>query len=480
MPINTGIPSNLRRPGSFHVFDVTSASKGFVPINRRVALVGVKSAAGTQANLTPVQLFSESDGDGYFGPGSELALMARWAFKGASHYVAKYGGGQPQIWAVSIADPAGTAQTYTVTITGTATASGDIVLLVAGRLIRVGVSSGDVQNTIATKVTDAIKAYGYQNLPVTSATATNVATLTAVQTGVNGIDIKVAKLQDVAGVTTTVAAGATGAGTYSLTAALDTLRDKTYHSVAVAVHTSTTVDQLQTHLDNVGAAGEKKWAMGFVAETGTLSTGTTLAASANQKEVVVASMENCPNTPGEIAALLATTVECEADVALSFDGVELPLYLPPNLGDVYTITEQETALAAGTTPLVVNDQLDKVKVVRLVTTLTTINSAPFENLLDISNVRVLFFMATQIDAAWLTQFQRAKKNARTIKRVRSVTIDLLRKGEELEFLQNVEAHLDEVVVETDPVVKTRLNVLIPQSVVPNLHQLVGKHVLHVE
>ncbi|MFA9269831.1 MAG: hypothetical protein ACEQSX_03620 [Baekduiaceae bacterium] len=475
--ITTSVASNTRKPGTFHEFDITSAAKGLVPTQRRVALVGAKRSTGTITTLTPTQVTDEAQAETLAGQGSELSLMARKAFGEANHYTRNYGGSPPEIWLVATADGTTAAQ-HTITITGPATAAGDLEIRIAGRTLRCGVASGDSATTIAAALTAAIVSK-YSDLPVSATSALGVVTLVNRNPGPNGNALKFLTVRYPTGTTVAYASSVAGAGVYDITTALDSLADKTYHGVAIANHLAADVSDLNDYIDAAGAPGAKRWSIGYLGENGSLSTATTMATTSNKKEVVIHSIEECPNLPCEIAVATAVAVGCEPDPSRSFDGVELDLY-PPPVTYSPTDTEIETALAAGTTISVLNAAQDRVKVVRLVTTKTTENSAVFDRVLDISNVRVLFAVATQIDARWLVAFQRGKNNARTRSRVRSVTLDVLRKCEELEWLQNVDAHLAELIVETDAVVTTRLNVSIPQSVVPNLHQLVGKHVLHIE
>jgi phage tail sheath gpL-like len=480
MPITTSVPSSRRKPGTFQEFDVTSAARGLVPIAYNIALVGNKTAAGTATNLTPYLVGSEGEADTLFGIGSELALMCRAAFDAARRY-----GTSPAIYAVSIADAAGTAATRTFTVTGPATAAGDLEVKVAGRLIRVGVASGDAQNTIAANLKaaiDAVNAVGDTALPCTAGVATNVVTLTARQTGPNGSDIRIAVVKAPAGVTVATASPIAGATAYVITTALDVLVDRYYHGVAIANHTSTDVANLASYITNMSQPQTKKWPICVMAETASLSTGNTLGTTANNMQICVVNAELFPEMTGELAARAVATLFAEEDPALNFNGAEITPYLP-DAAAVPTDAEIETALAAGTTILSVNDQRTAGTIVRFVTTRTSLGGAVFENVLDVTNVKTLFYIAIQVDAAW-KRFQandaNRKNTAGAAKRLRSVTLDVLRQAEALDYIQNVELHRDELQVEKDAIVKTRLNCAIPVSVVPNLHQIAGVHTLFIE
>jgi phage tail sheath gpL-like len=77
----------------------------------------------------------------------------------------------PFLFATGLAEPGGGAQrTQTWTFTGPATASGTAVFKIAGRVINVGVASGDSANTVAAALNAAIGALKVF-LPVTAGVA---------------------------------------------------------------------------------------------------------------------------------------------------------------------------------------------------------------------------------------------------------------------------------------------------------------------
>lgn len=477
--IITSVPSNKRKPGTYIQFDTTSAARGLVPINWNVCLLGNKTTSGTATALVINLVESEGQADTLFGIGSELALMCRASFAAARLY-----GSSPAIYALAIADVVGAAQTRTFTVTGTATATGDLVLMVAGRIIRVGINSGDVQNTVAAAINaafNAANATGNTALPATSGVATNVATLTARHHGVNGVDMRVSVVENIAGISVAIG-GTAGTGAYDITAALDTLVDRFYHGVACANHTTTDVSDFAAYITAMSLPQTKKWPICVLAETASLSAANTLSTTANNQQISVIGAELYPNMTGEIAASLVTTLFAEGDPALCFDDTPLPLYVPA-AADVPTDTEIETALSSGTTILSVNGNRTQSLIVRFVTTKTTIGAAVFENLLDVTNIKSLIYTAIQVDAAWQVWKQRPenkKASASAARRLRSVTLNVLRQEEALDILQNVELHKGELFVEKDSIVKTRFNVAIPASVIPNLHQAVGVITLFVE
>ncbi len=481
MPIVTSIPSTFRTPGSTVEFDITSGARGLVALTRRVALVGVRATGvGTATNGVPYQIFVEGDGDARFGKGSELALMCRAALRAA-----RKAGRSPEIWAISIAEPAGVKSAKTFTVTGTATAAGDIIIRIAGRWISVPVANGDVQNTIASSIKTAIdKVAATGDLPGTAAVATNVVTFTMTSQGVNGEDLKVSVEATVAGAAVVAASSATGTGAAVIQAATDALNDKHYNAVIVANHTTTDVTTLKAYAAARAAAGVKRWAFWFMAGQGTLTAATTLATASDTEYGVQVAMEDCPNMPGEIATHVGVTRFGVEDPSLSVSGTKLDLYAPPG-PSIFTpgvCGEVESALAAGVTPLSANAN-GEVYIVRLVTTKTTHNSAPYDLMRDFGVPYTLTWVGEQADAAvliFMADVRNKKMTVATQKRLRSVLLGMLRAAEELEIVQNVELHKAELQVGPDAVVKTRVNYDLPVSVVPGMEQAAGVLRLFVE
>lgn len=480
MPILTSIPTTQRTPGATIEFDITSGARGLVALARRVALIGAKITAGTGTNGVVYPIYVDGDGDRYFGKGSELAIMCRAALKAG-----RKAGKMPEIYAVSLAEASGVKTTKTFTVTGPATAAGNIILRIAGRTISVPVANGDTANTIATAINTAIGAVAATgDLPGTAAVATNVVTFTVANQGANGEDLKMVVDAAPTGVTVAVAAGVTGTGQYDLTSTLDVLVDKHYNAIAVANHASNDVTDLAAYEDARGAAGVKKWAFGFIGMNGTLSAATTLATAANKEYTTIVVCEDCPNLPGEIAAHVAVTRFAEEDPSLTMSGTTLDLYAPP-AASVFTPGlggEVEAALAGGVTPLSVRSD-GSVYIVRLVTTKTSHNGAPYDLMRDFGVPYTLTWIGEQADAlvlVFMSDPRNKKMTASVRKRLRSKLLDMLRAAEAKEYIQNVEFHKNEVQVEPDQSVRTRMNYDLPVSVVPGLEQAPGVLRLFVE
>lgn len=481
MTINTGISPQLLNPQTFHAFTYSFATPGLIPLPLRIALIGAKTAGGTGVAGTVYEVPDPQTGDTLFGSSSELALMCRAAFAAAS----KLGSG-PRIFAVPVAESAGVANVKTITSTGAATASGVTTIRVAGRTVQAGISSGDSANTIATSVSNALKAIQDQ-LPVIVSVATNVVTLTHATKGVNGADISASVDSQVAGNTLAVANTVTGTLATDHQTALDALSALPMDGVVFANHASADITEIVTDATARWGTAEKRWRWYFVGEMGTIGTATALATAANDRAVLIASMEGCLNTAGEMATSLAVATFSRERPNANYDGVVIPLY-PPPAAVVYTPTEVETALAAGLTPLTAfvdpftHNVTDGVaRIVRMVTSKTTSNSQPFAVLRDLCVSRTGVYIAQQIDAAYEQRFGSLAVGPDgtlltddTIGQVKDMIENILRLIEANNVLRNVESDLLNLRVERD-VVSGRLDVDVAYTVVVGLHQIAAIH-----
>lgn len=482
MPVITGVSSTLRNPQTFHVFTYQFAARSLVPLPIRVAIVGTMSSAGTAVAGTIYEISDAVQTDTLFGVGSELALMCRKAFETG----ARLGRG-PRLFAVAMAEPGvGAANVKTITPVGTATADGTIIVTLAGRRVYVGVRSGDVQNTIATAISNALLTIA-EDLPVTVTVATNVVTLTHKTKGENGADVILTVDQTVAGVVTTPANTVVGTGVVDITASCDALAAIPMDGVSFANHKAADTADIVSDIASRWNYAEKRFRFYFLGEPGTIGTATALASSVNHQACVIASMEGCKSLPGEMAtALMMATFSRERPNA-NYDGLQLPLY-PPDAAVIYTPTEVETALAAGLTPLggvvdpftrAVTDGV--VRIIRMVTSKTTQNSQPFEVLKDLAVARTGVYLAAQLDAAFAARWSGDATPDGTlltndvIDQIRDFIVAMLRELEGLNILRNVDADILQLVVERDLITPGRVNVSITYTVIVGLHQIAFVH-----
>lgn len=476
MAIQTSIPGSKRRPGAYHEFRFVESGQ-LVPLDRRVVVVAEKSAAGSAAVDTPIRIFDELDADAKLGAGSLAALGARRGF-----LQGKLGGlGAPEIWACPLAEPpAGTAAIYTMTVGGPATAGGDAVLEIAGRLVNVGVTSGDAATAIATAIKaecDRLKT----TLPVTASVAGAIVTLTVPTKGVNGNDISRSNVRLPAGVTIAHANPTPGAGAASIATALGALYDQRYHALAHSNHA--VADATVILADSALAWSSKNYRFHFIGERGSLGTAQTLQASYNDYRTLITSVEGTPTLPVELAMVTAVAEFAREAPNANLDG-EVVAVTAPTAALAYTDPEVESALASGLIPL--TPQGAWMKIERLVTTQITVNGAPFEALRDIAYPRTSAYVAEQVDIGWLTGFRQEvdyedPDGGDTLRaRVRDMVVRVHRACERARYLREVDRFLESIIVEAAPSPAGRLLVADPFKVAGPVHQGVFVHTNYLQ
>ena len=153
------IPADIRTPGQHIEFDSSRAVSGLPPIQNRVLIVGQMLAAGSADALTLKPVVDAGEALALFGRGSMLARMVS-AYRKADRY--------SEVVAIGLDDADGaTAATGTLTLTGPATATGEIALMIAGVRVPVTVASGTAATAVATAIAAAVNAK--PDLPVTAA-----------------------------------------------------------------------------------------------------------------------------------------------------------------------------------------------------------------------------------------------------------------------------------------------------------------------
>jgi phage tail sheath gpL-like len=467
--ITVNLPASVRRPGAFTEINFVDSNRGLLASPSRVAIVATKSAAGVLAVSTPKQVFDDLEADLEAGEGSLGALMARKVFEQGAFQA----GPCPEVWLSLVAEPgAGTAHAKTITITGPATADGNLVIRIAGRTITVGVSNGDAAATVAAALEAEIDAVD-ATLPVTAGVAAAVVTCTHRTKGENGADVLYETVSAPAGIGVAYANFAVGAGVIDITLALDALVDQDYDFIAVENHKAADITDATAHTAVQWNEEEQRYRWVFLGETTTLSAANALAAAADDHTVIVVSCEASPSLPGEVAAATAAYVAGKTRPNANYDGGVLALYPPPR-ASAYTTAEVESALSSGTTPLRPNPQGDRLSIVRLVTTKTTENSAPFEALLDLATSRTAAAIARNIVARYLTGFQQEDLTDATIERVRDMVVAVARAAEDEGWIKDVDDLLDQIDAEEAASPAGRIAAACPIHVVSPLHQLVTK------
>lgn len=458
------IPSSIRKPGKYFEFNTKLAVRTLPGNLQKTLIVGQKLAAGTQAALAAVDVFSDEGAAVYFGHGSIAHLMVRAAIK-ANPYLA--------LTVIALDDAgAGVVATGTVTVTGPATGPGGVRLNVANQTVDIAVVTTDTATAIAAALVAQIAKQ--PDLPVTAAAVAGVVTLTAKHKGTLGNGIKLSASVTAAGVAAAVVAMSAGATDPDITAALAAVFAAGHDIIISPYADQTSLTALRTHLDSASGPLEQRGVIGVCGHTGTLGAATTLAGLIDAGRISMPLLPGTVSLNYEMGAAYGAVVASEEDPARPLNLLELLGIAPPPLASRLSRTEQENALYNGVTPLEVGPG-ERVQIVRAITTYTKdAQNIDDISLLDLTTIRTLDYVRKSVRERISLRFPREKLSERTAAKVRSEILDVLYKLEELEIVEMVEDNKPGVIVERDLQDPNRLDAKIPVDVVNGLHIFAGR------
>ena len=257
-------------------------------------------------------------------------------------------------------------------------------------------------------------------------------------------------------------------------AALDATALGGFTILVPAWYSQTSLTALRDHITTYTNSMEQQGIIGVAALTSTLSAATTLATSLNSGAITLAVLPGTASTARQVAAAYAAMIASEEDPARPFNTLVLSGIAVPPFSRRLGRTEQETALANGVTPLEVAAG-DVIQIVRAVTTYTkSAAGATDVSLLDLTTIRTLYYVRTACRDRIRLRFPRSKLSSKTPAAVRGELLDVLKKLEELEIVEEVDSNADGLVVERSLQDVNRLNATIPVDVVNGLHVFAGR------
>lgn len=260
----------------------------------------------------------------------------------------------------------------------------------------------------------------------------------------------------------------------NISAALDATAMGGFTILVPAWFTQSALTALRTHIQTYTDSIEQQSIIGVAALTGTLSAATTLAASLNSGAITLAVLPGTASSPRQVAAAYAAVIASEEDPARPLNTLVLGGVQAPGITKRLGRTEQETALANGVTPLEVGAG-DVVQIVRAVSTYTkSAAGANDVSLVDLTTIRTLYYVRNACRERVRLRFPRSKLSVKTPGAVRGELLDVLKKLEELEIVEEVDANAAGLVVERSAQDVNRLNASIPTDVVNGLHVFAGR------
>lgn len=273
---------NIRTPGVHSEFDSSRAVSN-LGLDRQMFVIGQRLASGTVAEGIVIEIGSFEIAQEAAGVGSHFSDM-----------ILKLLTNNPNMRVRGILlddNVAGNKAEKTLTVTGTATTAATLRIYLAGQIVEVGVSIGDVQNTIAANIEAAITAD--TDLLYTGGVATNVVTITAKHKGewteklpvaVNPFPPEKGGNEVLpGGVAVAVADTTTGTGNPDIATAIAALPDEVINYILMPYVDDPNLDKLDTELAFRNTALQQKEGHGFNAFAGTLSEAVTFGGARNSQ-----------------------------------------------------------------------------------------------------------------------------------------------------------------------------------------------------
>ncbi|EKT4478773.1 phage tail sheath subtilisin-like domain-containing protein [Pseudomonas putida] len=341
------IPSDLKVPLFYAEVDNSQANTATSAMPRLiVGQVNDDAVAAEIGKLTLVPSLSLAKSIG--GVGSMLAEMYdTWrAIDPAG-----------EVWCLPV-KATGTKAAGKVTVTGTATAGGQINLYVAGQRVRATIANGATAAATATAIAAAVNAAG---LSVSAAAATGEVTLTCRWAGLSGNDIQLQLNRQgrvngevtPAGLTVTITAMAGGVGTPDLAAAIALLGDEPFEFLCGPWADATSLDAWKSLMND--STGRWSWSRQLYGHVytglrGTLGELVALGDTRNDAHVTVYGFEkSCPDPVWrQVAAYAARqAVFISADPARPTQTGELNGITPAPAGERFMLTERQSLLSHG-------------------------------------------------------------------------------------------------------------------------------------
>jgi phage tail sheath gpL-like len=332
---------------------------------RATVYLAPKTSAGTWTVNTTYKVRNEAEVIEGGGSGSPLHLMLRTHFR-----VNKRG----DVYVIPYNESSGSAVAADgyVSLTGTATSSGSLRVIVAGEEVDVAVAVGDTADAIGEKVEASVNAKSW--LPVTASNTAGKVTFTAKVTGASQGDgtIGVISLRSqkskAAGITVVMSGAYLGQGfgtagvdgsTSELTnlqAALDTITATRYYYIVTSLSTSGALAALSNHIEAKSLPDPGLRSVGITGTSASLAAASALAVARNYERLQLVWQHKPESHMAEIIAnVAAIRMKYEAtDTAYNFDGFKGQDWLVKNTAsdaDYLDSNDLNDALVDGLTPV---------------------------------------------------------------------------------------------------------------------------------
>lgn len=404
----TQVPAGIKVPWAYIEFDGTQALPQPSAVPLRLLVIGQKTSAGTAQVNKPV-LYTGSNHNTLFGPGSQLAYMVQAAW-------AQYGFGE--VWAMPLADPSGTAASrlYTVTaVAGATAAAGTIHLLIGGRQLSVAVTAVNTANEVRDAIVAAVQADTQMLVGATAGSAGQF-TLTAKNLGASMNGVRVVpnyfpgqQFPPQWAIGELPISGGTGAPDFDAVV-WPNLDETQYHVIAHPYRDGAILTSLNTELEARWSATQQLEAVAVTAAVDTLTNLLALGATVNSKHLVIAGTQGSPTPSFSLAAALGAQIAYQAgiDPARPLQTLTMVKCLAPTAALQLNNAERDQLLNGGIATFKAQPG-QGVTIERVVTTYqTNVNGVEDIAFLDVETMLTLGLLRRETRAMILTKFPRHK------------------------------------------------------------------------
>ena len=479
------VPANANVP---LLYAEISSSRATTPSDRfRTLLIGQRLSSGTIAVNQPRQISGLAEAQVAFGANSQLSYMAD-----------KFRENSPvgEMWAVALADPAGTAATADITVTAAPSAAGIIALYIDGRRIQIPVAGGETVNKTADLIHEAVTARASE-LAVTSAEpAAAKVTLTHRHVGAVDLDVRWNYQPDdifptTFAATIAVTAGAGAPTKANLEAAINAAGDEEFglivHPFADAASLKTIEDVLVNRWGPLAQIGGIA-ITSYRSAAGTQDEATVFGNARNSPFSCVIGHGRMPTPTHEMAAAVAGAIHTpiENDPAQPLQTLEVIGVVPPSVADRWDYLDRDTVLGDGIATYVVGAG-GIVRIERLVSTYQR-NAAnlPDEAYKDINTPLTLQWIRNDYRRYFWGKYSRFKladdggdyeegQPVMTPLLARAETIERARYWERKAYVEDIDTFKKALIVQRNERNRNRLDVLLPPDLVNQL-RIVGVNI----
>lgn len=463
MNLSPNIPETMI-PGFYTGYNYYAGPNGLPANIQKVLLIGDKSSAGSIAANKPMEVATEQEAIALAGSGSVLMQMYK-AAKKAWKYA--------QISFLCYEVASSSAATWAFTLTGTATAAGQVGVDCNGVQIVTGVAKTDTAAAIATALAAEIN--NTPDAPFTAAAYSGTVTLTAkckgayISTAAGGLNVS--PICTTSGVTAGSVTLTAGTGSVNLETALAAAFPERYHIIVSPVSDETNLGKLKVHLDAAAAPLEQRGQRAICAMVSNMaSAAKTEALKHNYERIHIAAVKNKINaTAWEIAAGLGAIFASNSKPNVPMNGVAIPGLAIPAVDDKWSGEDQDLLLYGGVIPLVEEDS--QLCIVRAVTTKSNNSGSRFTKLIDTGVIASLDYFRDSILAMHKAKYKNKVIHALLADALNEDNKKIAYDLEAEQILRYIDDYADQFITQESPNEPGRMLCQIPAPVVPGLNQI---------